>query len=63
MTIRLLEEIVALLYVIDSVNVTDAMIHTQHELPPMSDERNKIVTFDGIAPTVRYDNRKLFENN
>ena len=30
------------------------MIHTQHELPPTSDERNKTDTFDGIAPAVQY---------
>ena len=28
------------------------MIHTQHELPPMSDERNKMV-FSGYMPTAR----------
>ena len=52
--IRLLEEIVGLLSVIDSVNWTDAMIHTQHELPPLSGERNKTVTFNRIAPAVQY---------
>ena len=44
-----LAEIIALLFVIDSINWTNAMIHTQHELPPMSDERNKISSFNRMA--------------
>ena len=30
------------------------MIHTQHESPPMSDERNKIDSFDRMAPARYY---------
>ena len=34
-------EIIALLSAIGSIDWIDVMIHTQHELPSMSDERNK----------------------
>ena len=30
------------------------MIHTQRELPPMNNERNKNVSFDGIRLAVPY---------
>ena len=36
--------------VIDSINETNAMIHMQHELPPMSNEIHKIDSFDRMAP-------------
>ena len=49
-----LAEIIALLSGIDSFNWTDAMIHTQHELPPMSDERNKMVYSDRMATPRQY---------
>ena len=45
-------EIIALLSVIDSIDWTDAMIHTQHELLPMSDQENKIDSFDRMAPAL-----------
>ena len=49
-----LAEIIALLSVIDSINWTDAMTHTQHELPPMSDERNKIGDLDHMRSARKY---------
>ena len=39
-------------WLIGSINWTDAMTHTQHELPPISDERNKLV-FSGYMVTAQ----------
>ena len=56
-------EIIALLSAIGSINWTDAMTHTQHELPPMSDEKIKIGSFGLIRQARWYARVKLNVNN